>query len=133
MLLRLYLPLFLLSLSLAATQVMAAGYSCQFTRYCVATAPCMVPEKPMVLKLDPADPDYWASVNGHALSEEPFRVVIEPTDETGLFLLGAQEWGSGIDRWLLSIRTNGDAMMTVHRTRAFGEIETRTGTCRELE
>lgn len=129
---RLHLPL-LLCLSLAATEVSAAGYSCQFTRYCVATAPCVTLKDPMVLNLDPAYSGYRAIVDGRELSEDPFRVAIEPTDKTGLFLLGEQEWADGIDRWLLSIRTNGDVMMTVHRTRAFGEVETRTGTCRGLE
>lgn len=131
--LRLHLALLLLAFPAAAADVPAAGYSCQFTRYCAALAPCVVLENPMAMDLDPSYSGYRALVDGRELSEDPFRVVIDPADGTGLFLAGEQAWADGNTRWLLSIRVDGTAMMTIHQTRSFGEIETRTGFCRGLE
>ena len=138
---QLYFPIVLFVLFVTTTGARADDFVCQFTRYCVATKPCVTHEDPMTLRLDHSIAGYKVMFEGRALSESMFRVIGEPEDggpengnaSAGLFLIGDQIWADAQERWLLSIRADGAAMMTIHNTFAFGEIQTRTGSCQELE
>lgn len=131
--LRHLLQLVLLAVPATTNVASAAGFSCDFTQYCAGTAPCVTLESPMIVELDPAFSGFTASVDGTDISESPFRFLGEAREDQALFLAAEQSWAGWAERWLLSILPDGTARMTVHRTQAFGEFETRAGICRRKQ
>lgn len=125
----------LLTLALAIPAVgadaQAAGFSCGFSQYCVAGAQCVRLKKPMMMDLDRENTRYSVSIDEAARSKHRLGVAGERLDGEPLFLVGTFGWGYGFESWLLSIRPDGAAWLTVHRTKPFGEFETRRGTCEE--